>query len=84
MLSILLVFSKFLVFRKYYMFSVLATIVLSFIRRFYKHHFTGEVLPNFLLTIFLYVRVRPTDLTFSTVSWSRTRSQVYIVFVHYL
>jgi hypothetical protein len=40
---------------------LLATIVLSFIYRFYKHHFIGEVLPNFLLTIvFLYVGVLPT------------------------
>jgi hypothetical protein len=31
---------------------VLATIVLSFIRRFYKHHFTGEVLPNFICTYY--------------------------------
>ena len=62
------------------MFYVLATIVLSFIRRFYKHHFTGEVLPNFLLTISFFVRRCSSDLTFSTVSWSRTRSQVYIVF----
>jgi hypothetical protein len=59
------------------MFSVLATIVLSFIRRFYKHHFTGEVLPNFLLTIGFFVRRCSSDLTFSTVSWTRTRSGIH-------
>jgi hypothetical protein len=37
---------------------------------------------EFLLTVvFLYICVLPT--TFVTVSLTRTRSQVYIVFVHY-
>ena len=61
----------------------LATIVLSFICRVLKHHFTREVLPNFLLTIVFFAHRCSSDLTFSTVCWTRTRSQVYIVFVHY-
>jgi hypothetical protein len=57
-------------------FSVLATIVLSFICRFSKHHFTGEVLPNFLLTIVFFAHRCCSNLTFSTVCWTRTRCQV--------
>jgi hypothetical protein len=38
---------------------------------------------DFLLTIVFFVYRCPSDLSFSTVSWTRMRSQVYIVFVHY-